>query len=175
MNSPISLLQMLVFHWWCRLFLFNARCLLSWVRRYLLKKFYQVQNTDFSSLVSVTYKQDIVRCMVQKLLPGQFFPNSPKKFPREKLLDPNFFFIISGGVYVLKVNNENTRAMFEIFSKLTIKTLELRQWRRSFYCLYSSFWTISHLLFTSVSIVDVEQVNASWDGTVPLKILRKPL
>ena len=28
------------------------------------------------------------------------------------------------GKYLFKVNNENTRAMYEIFSKLTIKTPE---------------------------------------------------
>ena len=32
-------------------------------------------------------------------------------------------------VYLFKVNNKNTRTMFEICSKLTIKTLEWRQWR----------------------------------------------
>ena len=34
------------------------------------------------------------------------------------------------GVYLLKVNNRNTRKRCEICSKLTIKTPEQRQWRR---------------------------------------------
>ena len=35
------------------------------------------------------------------------------------------------GIYLLKVNNRNTRTSYEICPKLTIKTLEWRQWRRS--------------------------------------------
>ena len=35
------------------------------------------------------------------------------------------------GSYVFKVNNRNTRARYEICSELTIKTPELRHWRRS--------------------------------------------
>ena len=35
------------------------------------------------------------------------------------------------GIYLLKVNNRNTRTRCEICSKLTIKTPERRQWRRS--------------------------------------------
>ena len=35
------------------------------------------------------------------------------------------------GNYILKVNNRNTRARCEIYSKLTIKTPERRHWRRS--------------------------------------------
>ena len=35
------------------------------------------------------------------------------------------------GIYLFKVNNGNTRTMFEICSKLTIKTPERRQLRRS--------------------------------------------
>ena len=36
----------------------------------------------------------------------------------------------AAGIYLLKVNNRNTRTRCEIYSKLRIKTLELRQWRR---------------------------------------------
>ena len=35
------------------------------------------------------------------------------------------------GIYLLKVNNRYTRTKCEICSKLTIKTRERRQWRRS--------------------------------------------
>ena len=35
------------------------------------------------------------------------------------------------GVYLVKVNNRNTRTWCEICSKLTIKTPERRQWRHS--------------------------------------------
>ena len=35
------------------------------------------------------------------------------------------------GIYLLNVNNRNTRTRYEICSKLTIKTPERRQWGRS--------------------------------------------
>ena len=35
------------------------------------------------------------------------------------------------GIYMLKVNNRNTRARCKICLKVTIKTPERRQWRRS--------------------------------------------
>ena len=38
---------------------------------------------------------------------------------------------LPAGIYLLKVNNRDTRARCEICSKLTIKTLEQPQWRRS--------------------------------------------
>ena len=34
-------------------------------------------------------------------------------------------------IYLLKVNNRNTRTWYEICSKITIKTPEQRQWRLS--------------------------------------------
>ena len=37
----------------------------------------------------------------------------------------------AAGIYLLQVNNRNTRTRCEIYSKLTIKTPERRQWRRS--------------------------------------------
>ena len=35
------------------------------------------------------------------------------------------------GIYLFKVNNGNTRKICEFYSKLTIKTPKLRQWRLS--------------------------------------------
>ena len=35
------------------------------------------------------------------------------------------------GIYLLRINNRNTRTMCEICSKLTMKRPELRQWRCS--------------------------------------------
>ena len=43
--------------------------------------------------------------------------------------DYSYFFPV--GNYMFKVNNSNTRTRCEICSKLTIKTPERRQWRRS--------------------------------------------
>ena len=42
-----------------------------------------------------------------------------------------FCYIFPDGIYLLKINNRNTRTRCEICSKLTIKTSERRQWRRS--------------------------------------------
>ena len=48
-------------------------------------------------------------------------------------------------IYVFKVDNENTRTRCEICSKLTIKTLERRQWRRCGVFIFN-FEHISNLL-----------------------------
>ena len=40
------------------------------------------------------------------------------------------------GIYLLKVNNKNSRTRWEICSKLTIKTPERRHWRRLGCCIY---------------------------------------
>ena len=54
--------------------------------------------------------------------------------------------IYPAGIYLFKINNENTRTMCEICSKLTIKTPERRQWPLS----QSTFGQSRHLLpFTS--------------------------
>ena len=62
-------------------------------------------------------------------------------------------------IYLLKVSNRNTRKRCEIWSKLTIKTPERRHSRRS----GVSFVNFEHIFtsFSSVSIVDFEQVNVS--------------
>ena len=49
------------------------------------------------------------------------------------------------GIYLLKVNNRNTRTRCEICSKLTIKTPERRHWRRSGVFIVN-FEHISHLV-----------------------------
>ena len=53
-------------------------------------------------------------------------------------------------IYLLKVNNRNTRKRCEICSKLTLKTPERRQRRQR-----------HRSIFSSASIVDFEQVNVS--------------
>ena len=49
------------------------------------------------------------------------------------------------GIYLLKVNNRNTRTRCEICSKLTVKTPERRYWRRSSVFIVN-FEHISHLV-----------------------------
>ena len=73
-----------------------------------------------------------------------FFENSIQNW-YEKVLDVLFFladtllalgiklmkFEYPPGIYLLKVNNRNTRTRCEICSKFTIKTPKRRHWRRS--------------------------------------------
>ena len=67
-------------------------------------------------------------------------------------------------IYLLKVNNRNIRRRCEICSKLITKTPERRQWHDCGVFIVN-FEHISHL-FPSVSVVDFEQVNVSWDWTL---------
>ena len=59
------------------------------------------------------------------------------------------------GIFLLKVNNRNTRTRCEICSKLTTKTPERRHWCRSGVFIVN-FKHISHLVL--VSVINVEQV-----------------
>ena len=52
---------------------------------------------------------------------------------------------IPAGIHLLKTNNRNIRTICEICSKLTIKTIERRQWRRSGVFIVN-FEHISHLV-----------------------------
>ena len=65
----------------------------------------------------------------------------------------------SANIYLFKVNNRNTRKRHEISSKLTIRKPEQRQWRLLIFLLLTlNIFTT----FSSVSIIDFEQVNVSW-------------
>ena len=67
-------------------------------------------------------------------------------FMRNKIChDIKNSFIKPAGIYLLKVSNGNTRARCDICSKLTIKTLERLQWRRSGVFIVN-FEHISHLV-----------------------------
>ena len=64
------------------------------------------------------------------------------------------------GIYLFKVKNENTRRMYEICSKLRIKTPEWLHWSRwphsvVFFQLLPDF---TH--YSGVSVVDIYRVNA---------------
>ena len=72
--------------------------------------------------------------------------------------------LIPAGNYMFKVNNRNTKKRCEICSKLPIKASERRQWRRSGVFIVN-FKLISHL-FSSVSIVNLEQVYTGWNPIV---------
>ena len=67
-------------------------------------------------------------------------------------------WLISLCIYLLKVNNRNTRIRCEISSKLTIKIPERRHWRRSSIFIFNSEH-ISHLL---IEIDNFEQVIPGW-------------
>ena len=58
-------------------------------------------------------------------------------------------------IYLFKVNYRNTSKRFKIWSKLTIKTSAQLHWSRS-----GSLLTF--IPFSSVSVVEFEQVNITW-------------
>ena len=60
-------------------------------------------------------------------------------------LFPKNLLSFPAGIYLLKVNNRNTRTRCEICSKLTINTPERRHWRRSGVFIVN-FEHISHLV-----------------------------
>ena len=66
----------------------------------------------------------------------------------DRVLNAPLFTIMKSppvDIYLLKIDYRNTRARCEICSKLTIKTPERRQWRRSFVFIVN-FEHISHLV-----------------------------
>ena len=62
---------------------------------------------------------------------------------------------------MFKVNNRNTRTRCEICTKLTIKTPEQHHWHCSGVFIVN-FVHISHLILSSVSVVNFERANANW-------------
>ena len=75
--------------------------------------------------------------------------------------------------YLLKVNNRNTRTRCQIHSKLTIKTPERCQWRRSGVFIVN-FKHISHLvlLFLVYSLIDVDTQKRG--NHLPLVLVKLP-
>ena len=76
------------------------------------------------------------------------------------------------GIYLFTVNNRNARTMCETCSKLTIKTPEQCQWRRSgvfiaslkrfhtlFWCFYCWLWTSKCFLGDGLKIQIYTQLN----------------
>ena len=66
----------------------------------------------------------------------------------------SFYNSNPAGIYLLKINNRNARTRCEIYSKLTIKTPEQRQWRRSSVFIVN-FEHISHvaLVFLLLTLI----------------------
>ena len=79
------------------------------------------------------------------------------KLLRKYLL--KFLLMVTANIYLFKVNDRNTRKRYDTCSKLTIKTVERRQWR-CFDVVIVNFENISHF-FCSVCIIDFEQINVS--------------
>ena len=79
------------------------------------------------------------------------------------------------GIYLFKVSNRNTRTRFEICSKLTIKTPELRQWRCSGVSIVNFGHTLHLVLvFLLLTIVNFEHVIVRWDALVssPIQVVK---
>ena len=90
-------------------------------------------------------------------------------FWKQKLYVTKKRIIFPPNIYLFKVNNKNSRKKVWICSKLKIKTPERHQWRRSgaFIVNLTPLTYLTYLTpFSSVSIVDFEQVNASWNVTL---------
>ena len=69
-----------------------------------------------------------------------------------------FLRMFPENIYLFKVSNRNVRKIYEICSRLSIKTPELRQWR-----LVSLLLTLNiFLTFSFVCTVDCEQLNVCW-------------
>ena len=66
----------------------------------------------------------------------------------------SFYNSNPAGIYLLKINNRNARTRCELYSKLTIKTPEQRQWRRSSVFIVN-FEHISHvaLVFLLLTLI----------------------
>ena len=63
------------------------------------------------------------------------------------------------GNYMIKINNRNTKIRCGICSKLTLKTPERRQWRRSG-VFNNNFEHISHLVIVFISLTLCRQMPA---------------
>ena len=53
------------------------------------------------------------------------------------------FVILPANIYLFKISNISTRKWYELSSKLTIKTPERRQWRRSSVFIIGTVFTVS--------------------------------
>ena len=83
----------------------------------------------------------------------------PFEWSRMRLFQifPETSRIVPSNIHLIKVNNGNTRIMYQICSQLTLKKLGWRYWPRSVFFIVVSF---EHILHTSgISIVDFEEVN----------------
>ena len=98
----------------------------------------------------------------------QYLCNISRKKWTMKLIFSMLIGIKPAGIYMLKVNNRNTRARCEICWKLTIKIPERRL--ASFWYIYCYIWTY----FTpcsSISIVNFEHVIAGWESFLQIEII----
>ena len=80
--------------------------------------------------------------------------------------------LIPANFYMFKGNNRDTRESCEICSKLTMKTPERRHLRLS-----GVFIVNFEHIFSSISIVNFEQVNVSWGNHVSdvFRLFGKPV
>ena len=62
-------------------------------------------------------------------------------------------------IYMFKVNNKNTKTRCEIFSKLTVRTLERYHWRRSGVFIVN-FEHISHLVLVFPLLTLIKEIRS---------------
>ena len=75
----------------------------------------------------------------------------------------SLFTNIPLNIYLFKIKSRNNRKICDICSRLTIKTPTRRHWYRSFVFIVEDEH-FSKLVFSSVSIVNYEQVNTYWNS-----------
>ena len=125
-------------------------------------KLFSIFHTNFKSFLSICLNSCII---TSPSLYSLKIIRKPEVFYRKRsvawqglITDILIYWSHPANIYLYKINNKNTRIKFEICLKLTIKTPERRQLRRSGVFIVN-FEHISHI--SHVSIVEFEQVNVS--------------
>ena len=103
----------------------------------------------------------VTKPFLWKIMATQSFQNCRKKEP------------FQAGIYLLKVDNRNTRTRCKVCSKLTIKTSERRHWLRSGFFIVN-FEYISHLVVAFLLPVGLREFFINVYIQTRQKILVKP-
>ena len=104
-----------------------------------------VKNRIFQSIEGI--EGTFWSCPVKKYL--EQFCKIHRKTPTRELFEEN---ISPAGIYLLKVNNSNSRTWCRICSNLTLRTQERRQWRRSAIFIVN-FEHIAHLVLVYLLLI----------------------
>ena len=101
----------------------------------------------------------IPRAIIVKVSPNSYITFTLTNFVKSAIIHGLHHLSVPASVYLLKVNNRNTRTRCEICSKLTIKTPERRHWRR-YSVFIVNFEHISHLVLVLLLLTLNKQMPA---------------